>query len=300
MKKLLYYLIIIIIFLLVIIYKEDILRFYNQYIANRDQIATTLEKNEYFRDYNFKYVQNTENFSPKNKQDIINIFYTVINSGMNEFTFYCPQEYESCLDDIKDLTNQTTIPNISGFVHPYNSFKNIDTNISTSSRKITVTVDKNYTQEMQIILEYKVNEILKENITSNMTNKEKIKAIHDYIINHTNYDQDRSDKNIIKYKSDTAYGVLIEGYGICSGYTDSMMIFLEKFGIKNYKISNQNHIWNYVNLDDEWYHLDLTFDDRITNTGENILIHDFFLIKDQRLLELDPNQHIYDKTVFGI
>jgi len=82
---------------------------------------------------------------------------------------------------------------------------------------------------MKIILNYKVNEIIKNNIKDDMTLEEKVKVIHDYIINNTKYDENRSDKNIIDYKSDTAYGVLIEGFGLCGGYTDAMMLFLEKF-----------------------------------------------------------------------
>ena len=38
------------------------------------------------------------------------------------------------------------------------------------------------------------------------------------------------------YKSNTAYGVLIEGYGTCNGYSDAMAIFLNKMNIINYKI----------------------------------------------------------------
>ena len=38
-------------------------------------------------------------------------------------------------------------------------------------------------------------------------------------------------KNIIKYESNTAYGVLFEGYGICSGYADVMGIFLNRYNI---------------------------------------------------------------------
>ena len=32
-------------------------------------------KNEYYRDYNFMFVRNTENFSPSSPQDILNIFF---------------------------------------------------------------------------------------------------------------------------------------------------------------------------------------------------------------------------------
>ena len=40
---------------------------------------------------------------PENFDDILNIFYTVINSGQETFSFYCPDEYEECTNDIKKL-----------------------------------------------------------------------------------------------------------------------------------------------------------------------------------------------------
>lgn len=296
----LYFFIIIILFSLVFYNKEDILIYYNNYLSNNNQVPTTPIKNEYYRDLNFKYVQNTENFIPNNKQDILNIYYTIINSGMDEFTFYCSEEYENCVNDVKDVANnQVTISNINNFVHPYNGFKDIETEID-SLGKIVLKINRNYTEEMKIILNYKIDDIIKHNINDNMNLKQKIKVIHDYIINNTKYDSDRSDRNIIKYKSDTAYGALIEGYALCGGYTDSMMLFLEKLGIKNYKISSENHVWNYLYLDEEdsWYNLDLTWDDPVSKTGKDLLEHTFFLVTSEELLKLDTTEHTYNKTVY--
>ena len=78
-----------------------------------------------------------------------------------------------------------------------------------------------------------------------------------------------------------------------------MAIFLSDIGIPNHKISTENHIWNAVYLDNNWYHLDLTWDDPVTSTGENMLIHDYFLITTAQLEQLDVSQHKYDKTVYG-
>ena len=299
MKKLIYFFIIVIIFILTYHYKENILIYYNKYFESKYFVPTELENNEYSRSYNFKYVSITDNFFPNNKQDILNIYYTIINSGMDEFTFYCKKEYDNCLNDVKDVANnQTTISHINNFVHPYNGFKDLQTEID-SLGKITLKINKNYDKKMINILDYEIDKIIKENINNNMTNREKIKVIHDYIINHTKYDQDRSDKNILKYESsDTAYGAIVEGHALCGGYTDAMMLFLEKFNIKNYKISSNNHIWNYVYLDNEWLNLDLTWDDPISKDGKDIIEWNFFLISTDEMLKLDTTEHLYDKTVY--
>lgn len=294
-----YFFIILITFTLTYKYKEDILVYYNNFYNKNEQVPTTLIKNEYTRDYNFKYVSNTDNFIPENKQDLLNIYYTVINSGMNEFTFYCSSEYENCVDDVKDIANnQVIVSNINNFVHPYNGFKDLETEID-SIGKITLKINRNYTEEMKIILNYKVKDIIKNNIKDDMTVEEKIKVIHDYIINNTKYDEERSDNKVINYNSDTAYGALIEGYALCSGYTDSMMLFLEEFNIKSYKISSDNHVWNYVYINNGWYNLDLTWDDPISKNGQDLLEHTFFLINDEEMLKLDTTEHLYDKNVYS-
>lgn len=279
-------------------YRENIYEFYDQYFVPIEKKITKLEKNDYYRNYNFTYVQNTTDFIPHSKKDIKNIYYTIVNSGMKNFTFYCPSDYTDCINDINDLANdQDTISNINNFVHPFNSFKTLKTEVTTTG-KITVEIEKVYDEEMIIILNYKVDEIIKNNITNSLSTKDKIKKIHDYIINNTKYDKSRSDDKIIKYKSDNAYGVLIENQGLCGGYTDAMMLFLERFGVQNYKIATENHIWNYVKVNDEWLHLDLTWDDPVTTNGKDVLDDSYFLVTDSELKTLEKNEHNYDTSIY--
>ena len=298
MRRFIYFLIIGFSIYFIYTYRENIIKFYNQYFVPIEEKVSKLEKNEYYRDADFSYVQNTTNFIPKNKQDILNIYYTVVNSGMTSFTFYCDYDYKECFNDINDLSNnQKTISNISNFVHPFNSFKTIKTEID-STGKATIHVEKLYDDEMIIILNYKVDEIIKNYIKPNMTVKEKVRKIHDYIINHTVYDKERSDNKIVNYKSDNAYGVLIEGKGLCGGYSDAMMLFLERFNIPNIKISTENHAWNYVKVDDKWLHLDLTWDDPITSNGKDILDDSYFLIDDTQLKTIEKEEHDYNTEIY--
>ena len=290
-------------FLLVIFFaykhRETIYDVYYSNFVPIEEKMTKLERNNYYRDYDFSYVQNIDKFIPKDKKDLLNMYYTIVNSGMNNFTFFCPNEYKDCLNDVNDLAkSQSIISNINNFVHPYNSFKTLKTETDTTG-KVYIEVEKVYDDEMIIILNYKVDEIIKDNITDAMDIRTKIKKIHDYIINTTSYDKERSDKKIIKYKSDNAYGVLIENYGLCGGYTDAMMLFLEKFKVPNYKIATENHIWNYVKIDNEWLHLDLTWDDPVSNDGKDVLDDSFFLITDDELKEIEKEEHIYNADIYS-
>lgn len=298
MKKLIITGILLILVGITISYKEQIIKLYYNYFVKTTKAVTLDSKNSYYRDYDFLFVQKTDNFEPKNKQDLLNIIYTVLNSGKTEFTFYCPDEYTTCLDDVKSLAkDQVALSNINNYVHPFNSFANISTETDTLGT-VTLSITKAYTETDINLLEETVKNIEAEIIKPNLSTTDQIRAIHDYIINNSKYDSNRTDNNIIEYKSDIAYGPLIEGFGICGGYADAMAIFLNDLGIKNYKVSSAAHIWNAVNIYDKWYHLDLTWDDPVTDTGVDLLEEDFFLVSTEKLQQQETTQHSFDLNVY--
>ena len=298
MKKLLTYTFIIVSLFFVYSKRNDIYKLYMHLFDNVSYSITTLEKNKYYQEQDYKYVKITDKFVPENKQDILNIYYTVVNSGMNEFTFYCDDKYVTCLNDIENIANdQTTISTINNFVHPFNSFSTIETEID-SRGIINLKINHVYSDEMKILINYKVDELYKELYKDNVSVSDNIKAFHDYIIDHTEYDKERADSKIVKYKSDNAYGVLIEGIGLCGGYTDTMSLFLDKLNVKNYKVSTNNHTWNRVFINDKWLHLDLTWDDPISEDGKNILDHNYFLITTNELKDIEKNEHNYNTNIY--
>ena len=218
---------------------------------------------------------------------------------MNEFTFYCSKEYKTCLKEVRILANnQEILSNINNFVHPFNSFSHIETEYDTLG-KVTIKIFRTYKQLEIDTIENKIDLIIDDLIKNAKTDKEKIKNIHDYIINNSKYDSIRSTEKTSNYRSDIAYGPLLQGYAICGGYTDLMEIFLERLNIKSYKVSSYNHIWNAIFLDGKWYHLDLTWDDPVTNDGKDYLEHNYFLISTTKLHNLDITEHKFDQKVFS-
>ncbi len=284
-----------------------------------DKIAKSLEKNPevvlqpsspYAKDDDFIYVQETDDFIPLSYQDLMNIFYTITNRHYENFTFYCPGEYTNCVEDAEAISNDPEIlTNINNYVHPYNSFSNVQTSIAESG-EINVNLNYLYTTEEITKLDKTVNKIYESIITNEMSDYEKIKTIHDYIINHSKYDVQRNTNNDSPYLSYKAYGPLIEGYATCSGYTDAMAIFLEKMGIKNFKVATElmqkdisGHVWNALYLDNHWVHLDLTWDDPVSDDGKDYLQHKYFLISTNELEKADAGQvevkeHIFNKRVY--
>lgn len=70
-----------------LLYQDELQKVYYSLLRNFTQEEVTLEKNEYYRDYDFNFVQNTLKMEPENRQDLLNVFYTIINSGAEDFTF---------------------------------------------------------------------------------------------------------------------------------------------------------------------------------------------------------------------
>lgn len=252
--------------------------------------------NSYYIEDNFEYVNNNEKLEVNSKQDIIDSIYYLINSGITHSERYCGKEYKDCYKDMNDISNNdSTLSILNNFVHPYNSYNSIRFSFNDETIKISITPTYSDSEIKEI--NYKVAEIIEKNISYNMTIKDKIRTIHDYIINNTDYDTLKTeDINNSKYKSNTAYGVLIEGYGICSGYSDAMKIFLDRFNVVNYKINNEEHIWNLVQLNGKWYHLDLTWDDPISD--KNITRDNYFLIDTNTLKVLNDNEHDFNGNIF--
>lgn len=282
-----------------LLYQEDLQKVYYQILRKITQEELVLDKNEYYRDYDFEFVQNTDNMEPGNKQDLLNVFYTIINSGAENFTFYCPDSYSGCLKEVEKIANdQDLLSHINNFIHPFNGFNHIETQYD-SLGKVTVQVEKSYSNQQVMEIKEKVDVLAQELIIPNDSDINNIRRVHDYIINHSVYDSDRSDYDITTYDSDIAYGPLFQGYGICGGYTDAMELFLEEMGIKSYKVSSEQHVWNAVYLDGVWLHLDLTWDDPVVSTGENLLEHNFFLIDTPSLLALEQTEHNFNKSIYS-
>ena len=142
---------------LVLIRKDDINTIINKYLSpNRETVLTDV--NKYYREYDFKFVQNTNDFSTNNYQDLLNIYYTVINSGKDLFTFYCDSEYTNCIDDVSSIANDKgLLTDINNYVHPYNAYSNKETEYD-SLGKITIKLTRNYTNDEIDKINKKVDE----------------------------------------------------------------------------------------------------------------------------------------------
>jgi len=293
-------------------------------ILENNPTLVIADANEYAKDYDFSFVEFDEDYTPYSYQDIINVIFSAINNGWNTFTFYCPNEYENCIKDVDKITDDDNlISHINNYVHPYNSIgvhpdKKDDDNIKamrtsiSSSGEITIYVEHFYNEDDIKKINSEVDKIIKETITETDDNYDKLKKVHDYIINNTKYDIDAVKKGHSPYDSTRATGTLLEHFATCNGYTDAMAIILSKLGFKNFKVAttpdeisyeSDGHIWNAVYFDNNWVHLDLTWDDPVSDDGKDYIYHKYFLVNNEEMNEADSGdvkieEHNFNKSIY--
>ena len=303
MKKFLTTLSFMTIILAIIFMNRDITTFILKNTIYKREMAVQTP-NSYQLKTEFQYVKNIEQKEPQNKEELFRLIYTILNNGFDQYTFFCPSSYQDCLQDVKKMTSdKILLSHFNNFVHPYNSYNKMVVHMN-SFGKVSLSIEKLYTEEQRIAVDQEIDRIMKEILTDEMTIKNKILTFHDYIVNTTVYDKKGAEK-IKKEKfekpvgrSHLAYGTLFDHLSLCGGYSDTMAIFLTKLGVPNMKVANNEHVWNLVQLDGVWYHLDLTWDDPVVDTGENILLHNFFLISTAELHQKDAIYHNFDSSIY--
>jgi hypothetical protein len=111
----------------------------------------------------------------------------------------------------------------------------------------------------------KAKDIVSQVIKDSMTDYEKELAIHNYIVLNYKYDYDNYQNDTIPDESYSVYGLLINGTGVCQAYAEATELLLNMVGIECQMVTGishgEAHGWNIVKLDDEYYMLDVTWDD---------------------------------------
>ena len=122
-----------------------------------------------------------------------------------------------------------------------------------------------------------------------MSDVEKLLAVHDYIVLHYEYDNN--------HMLNTAEEALANKRGSCQGYAEIMICVMDSLGLENAFVRSysMDHSWNMVKLDGEWYHIDVTWDDPVSDTYGYVR-HDFFLISDDTISD-DYHMH-YDWNIY--
>ncbi len=125
----------------------------------------------------------------------------------------------------------------------------------------------------------KAEQIISEVIHPGMTDMERARVLHDFMVKHYSY-------NLTSGGAATT--MLLTGQGVCEAYSRVFYLLSEMAGLEAHivvGVAGGPHAWNMVRVDGEWYHVDVTWDDCITPTetresGEVDISRRYFLIND--------------------
>lgn len=236
--------------------------FYNQLEEQAQTIYKAFETNKENMKTGTYKVELGNSFSSlleqSNGQEILGRYY---QSAIEAYTYDNPDVfYLSPNKMYLNVETTTKRNNVTYYVY-INSGKEANYLIDEFSSK--VEVDNAISQIEQVR-----NNILQNKKTKTYDN---IKMVHDYLIENTEYDTTISKSNIYNI-----YGAMVNGEAVCEGYARSFKYLMDILGIPctlvigkgtNSEGRTENHAWNYVQIGDDWYALDATWDDPVSSSG---------------------------------
>lgn len=150
----------------------------------------------------------------------------------------------------------------------------------SSGRRTELSVSAEYREQaaQSRYVQEEAARIVASLITPDMSDHQKIKLIHDWVVLNVEYDE-----SLQRY---TAYEALTEGTAVCQGYALLTHAMLAAAGLENRivegTIASGNHAWNLVKLGDAWYHLDTTSDDPVPDEQGRVL-YGYYMKTDREL-----------------
>lgn len=135
-------------------------------------------------------------------------------------------------------------------------------------------------------------------ISSTMSDREKIKKIHDEIVRNTQYDTSILDIDLsssVKHPSFEATGVFDFNTAVCSGYSRAFNVLAQDAGIPSLMVSSIDmlHAWNLVYDGLSWKFIDTTFNDPIPDRADRVL-YTYYLLDERQFLQ--DGKHSFDKS----
>jgi hypothetical protein len=195
-------------------------------------------------------------YSAASTTDLQNIIFNAIKNREEAFKITYTGDTSNIMNDIKqardcavikDPYEETCISLISGYT--VSNFPD-HADIYFNSFKYYTT------KEQEVYVNQRIQEIVAAALDPKMSDNQKEKAIHDYIIKNVKYDNTHTGY--------TAYSALYNGYTVCNGYVQLAYRLLNAAGIETKIVKGTynsiDHEWNLVKINNHWYHLDCTLD----------------------------------------
>ena len=160
------------------------------------------------------------------------------------------------------------------------------TTMPSEGQKTAVQVEFHYFQDKYSLDQVKdmkretlnkAKELVRDLHLANLNGYERVVAINDYLIDNCVY----PDKEPYSCESHSPYGALIEQSAVCEGYARAAQLLFELCDVPSYYVVGETtgggHAWNLVELDNNWYQLDVTWNDVDSSPNMYFLVTDDYM-----------------------
>ena len=238
--------------------------YYNQLGYNAKLIYTALENNiDNLKKDNFKINFSTKFNDLLNKQNGKSVLDKSFQAALDAFFYDHPELFYIDLTKITLYTKYTTIGSKTTYtvsLAPQNNKNYLSDSFSSESQ-----VDNAINQIEQI----------RNSIVSrvNGNNYNKALIVHDTLVDMLEYNQNDSNSN-----THNIYGAFVNRSVVCEGYAKSFKYIMDSLNIPcilvggvatNNTSTTESHMWNYIQLDGNWYGVDVTWDDPVIIGGSS-------------------------------
>ncbi len=256
--------------------------------ATRGEAATIIGRVIDYRSdaYAYKKAAIIENASQNvltTELELIDLFYVLNREFMTSFTFRTSVSTRV----LRTAYERSNVINLEYF---YSS----SASIRTSADEVSVITlgyspDTESLRALHTAAEARAQEIVAGVILPSMTEEEKIKALHDYLVLNCEYDYDGYESGEIPFESHIAYGALVDKRAVCQGYCAAFALLCEYAGVRcaivgGYAPNSQDaHAWNMVLVGGVIYYIDVTHDDPVPDRKGTVSYRYYALTESEML-----------------
>lgn len=149
-------------------------------------------------------------------------------------------------------------------------------------------------------------------VKDKVTREEQIVAVHDYIITNTKYDIENLKADKVPQYDHSIVGPMMHGLSVCDGYAYTFQAYMTALDIPcdfvtgdvaSESALNGKHAWNQVKLsDNQWYHVDCTFDDPVADDKQEFLEYNYLFVDDATMKNYEQmqTQHTWNVTDYNL
>lgn len=241
-------------------------------------------------DYELEQLTEKKGVVIHTKKQLYRYVYDQLSAGNYQLLVIYPEEYltfnlKEEMDKAVEMYSEYIIEDeVSGY-HNHGSIAVTGFGLSAGRKGIAVVI-YNAGDEKAMVkkLNTRADAVLKKIIRKGMTQKEKIQAIHDYIVKNCDYDMGQilsmshNGKKYVNKKlssplAHSAYGALINKKAVCEGYAELFNLLARKAGIDSVMVTGfageYLHAWNMVKLNGVYRYIDTTWDDPVDSSKIN-------------------------------